>query len=597
MLSATGRASTPLEDEAWSLLQAFNAELVRYQDADPLSPDAGGLWCPSCGQYHSRAAEALWPLAYEAARTGSFERRSQALALGRWLVARQGPDGAWTESEGGWKGTTTDQLLALTLAYPLLRRDLSWRERWEWRRAMRRAGDFLCAVMDIDYAYINYLATSSASLAQAGRLLHRRRFTRKARTLARFCISRMNEDGLLEGEGENEAGGKRGIDIGYNLEMSLWGLGRYAQLCHDALVRDAVERSARTHSAFIYPDGTLDASAGLRSSKWALWGSATADGCAPLWALLSDKDPRYADLALRNVRKLRESLSRSGLLAPGPGYDAVRDTLPCLYHTFTKAKGLACALDWGRPVPEADVAASWPDTLIYFPSLQTAIIRRGGFQGTICAYGYKARKADSKFMQRPTGGAMTLLWAEGFGLVQAASQTAYRRWEESFPWMPEVLPLTPRIEACRDSVYSTNLYDFDAALAVDSAFGCTVSGILKDRGQQPSGTAYTIRYRFTPEGLEKTYRVTGGDARIVEPIVFDEGVRSVSCDGRCARFERDSAMLLVTLSGAPGVLQMDTAAAPLHRQVYPALRCVPVVLDLPEEDSEEVRLTFRVASL
>ena len=222
LLSATGRAD-PLGDEAWLLLQSFNAELVRYQDANPESPDCGGLWCPACGTYHSRAAEALWPLAYEAARSGSFERRSQALALGRWLIARQGADGAWTESDGGWKGTTTDQLHALVLAYPLLRKDLSWTERWAWRRAIRRAGNFLCAVMDNDYAYINYCATSAASLAEAGRLLHRPKFLRKARALARLCVSKINEDGLLEGEGENGESGKRGVDIGYNLDMSLWG--------------------------------------------------------------------------------------------------------------------------------------------------------------------------------------------------------------------------------------------------------------------------------------------------------------------------------------------------------------------------------------
>lgn len=593
LLPAAGRADS-FRDEAWPLLQQLNASLVRFQDANPESPDCGGLWCPACGCYHSRAAEALWPLAYEAARTGSFERRSQALALARWLLDRQEADGAWTESEAGWKGTTTDQLYALTLSYPLLRSSLSRRERRAWRRSIRRAADFLCGVMDNDYAYINYCATSAASLAEAGRLLHRRRYLRKARSLARFCVSQFNGDGLLEGEGENEGGRKRGVDIGYNLDMSLWGLVRYAQLCRDRVVREQVSRSARAHTWFIYPDGTLDGTVGLRSSKWAVWGSATADGCAPLWIQLAAEDPRYEALAVRNLRKTRACLSESGLLAPGPDYDAIRDTLPCLYHTFATAGSLAMALDWAPAQALGDAVGRDPeDTLVHFPTLQTAIVRRGPFQGTVCAYGYRARKADSKFMQRPTGGAMTLLWAEGFGLVQAASQTRYRRWEESFPWMPEVLPLTPRIETAREGVYYTNLYDFDAALQPGPDFSCAVSGALKDSLHNACGAAFRIRYEFSETALTKEYTVTGGPVRIVEPLLLAGDEAQIRCDGRTVRFERGGVLLLLTMESGTGRLQVDSATVRRYRQVYPALRAVPVVLDLPGPDAT-ARIRFHL---
>ena len=588
LLSATSRAGS-LEDEAWPLLQSLDAALIRFQALEADSPDRGGLYCPACGTWHSRAGEAVWPLAYEADCSGSSERREQALALGRWLIARQEEDGSWKESDSGWKGTTTDQLHALALAYPLLRQNLDWKERREWLRSIRRAADFVCRVMDNEYAYINYCATSAVSLAEAGQLLHCRKYIRKARALARYCISKINADGLLEGEGENESGGKRGIDIGYNLEMSLWGLARYAQLCRDPEVWKAAVRSAQAHQWFMYPDGTVDASMGLRSSKWSVWGSATADGCTPLWALMSAEDLRFEDLAVQNIRKIRACLSKSGLLAPGPDYDHIRDTIPCLYHSFAKAKSLAMALHWIKENTTHGEMQARSDTVIHFPTLQTAIIRRDSFQGTVSTYGYKARKIDSKFMQRPTGGAMTLLWAEGFGLIQSASQTEYRRWEESFPWMPQILPLTPRIEQIIEDARYTNLYDFDASLTVGPEFTCMASGQLRDCKQKGCGTDYSIRYSFTKNSLLKEYRIRGGRVRITEPVIIDDEIREVSYDGRSICFVRDSMVLVLSSENAP--IKIDSASILQYKHVYPALRCLPVTIDT-QDTTAEVRVIF-----
>ena len=580
-----------LEEEAWPLLQRFNAELVRYQDTLAVSPNLGGLYCPACGVFHSRAAEALWPLAFEAARTGDSLRMQQALALAGWLIRRQGKDGAWTESDGGWKGTTTDQLYALVLAYPLVRDHLDRRGRREWRKAMRHAATFLCRVMDNHYAYINYCATSAASLAEAGRLLGRRKYLRKAVRLARLCASKFNDDFILEGEGDNWQGSKQGVDIGYNLEMSLWGLARYAMLTGDREVWDLVRQSGRAHSWFIYPDGTLDASVGLRSSKWALWGSATSDGSAPLWALLSSDDPTLEGLACRNIQKIRSCISRSGLLAPGPEYDRIRDTLPCLYHTFTKAKSLATALAWAPEGNGSQVRRPGRDTLVHLPTLNTCIIRRGTFQGTVTAYGYKARRPRSKFMQRPSGGAMTLLWAEGYGLVQASSQTQYERWEESFPWMPPSPPLTPRIEITTTEGWFTNLYDFGATLSFTTDSICTITGQLKDSTGRTCGVQYQISYVFKADRLEKIYRIQGGYSHIIEPVLIDPETRVHFCDSHTARLRRGSLCLTLELEGKGSTLQLDTASDGLYQSIYPALRAVPIHIG-PVRDTSLVRLTF-----
>jgi hypothetical protein len=50
-------------------------------------------------------------------------------------------------------------------------------------------------------------------------------------------------------------------------------------------------------------------------------------------------------------------------------------------------------------------------------------------------------------MFRPTGGAMSSLWREGHGMLQASSPTEYHRWEPvHFPEADGLRPLTPRIE-------------------------------------------------------------------------------------------------------------------------------------------------------
>ncbi len=61
------------------------------------------------------------------------------------------------------------------------------------------------------------------------------------------------------------------------------------------------------------------------------------------------------------------------------------------------------------------------------------------------------------------------LWVRGHGFLQVSSQTLYKRWEPMhFPQMGGILPLTSRIEYEDSLGYFTNLYEFDARLALDS---------------------------------------------------------------------------------------------------------------------------------
>jgi hypothetical protein len=109
----------------------------------------------------------------------------------------------------------------LATAYSILDHQLSEPEKQTWREGMGKAADYLTIVMGIDFASINYLATTAAALAQMERILPDPRRRDKARRLARYVVGRMNADGFVDGEGARVSGVKHGVDVGYEMDMTL----------------------------------------------------------------------------------------------------------------------------------------------------------------------------------------------------------------------------------------------------------------------------------------------------------------------------------------------------------------------------------------
>lgn len=581
------RADT-LHDRALHLMQQLNAAALRHRNVDSADPDFGGIRCPACGLYHTRAAEALFPLACEYRLTGNRDRLKQSVQLGDWLLRQQQADGSWLETPETWTGTTTDQLLVLLLTYPIVEQKLTAAQRRSWQQGMESAADYLARVMDNRFASINYCATTTATLAEAYRLFRKEIYAEKARSLARMIVSKMNAEWFIEGEGGREGAYKYGVDIGYNLEMSLWGLARYAQLTDDRFVAEAVRRSAEQHLWFIYPDGMLDASAGIRSNKWTVFGSGTSDGIHPLCALLCNTNPAFAEAALRNIDCIEHSFTTSGLLGPGPHYDRVKETPPCIYPTFTKAKSLAMALLWKPAKTEHATLPLDCDTLRHFRTLGITLVRRGPFCGTVTASTYKAREgANSKYMHRPAGGACSALWVEGFGLLQAASQTEYRRWEPmSFPIMPEIEPLTPRIETITATGRHTNLYEFDSwseTTENPEVAICTAGGLLRNSDGRPCGIGYVLTHRFERNRLVKQIEIlhhTADDTvRIVEPLLLDPETHIEQTSEQTLLITKHGRRITMRVEGTD--LRIDTPNVPKYKQVYPSLVALPVVIDVP----------------
>lgn len=580
---------SPKKEYAATLLALTDALLAR-QAPDGAGADAGGIWCAHCNVWHTRAAEAVYPFTVAAAITGNLRYAKAAQQAADWLFRQQQVNGSWKETPEEWTGTTTDQLLMLLLSYEKLQPQLSAVQQQQWRTAMDKAAAYLYQVMTPEFASINYVATTTATLAKAGQLLHRTAYTQKARQLARRTIAKMDEDGFLNGEGGRSHGNKMGVDLGYDMEMSLWGLGLYARLTADTLVNAFVKKALQNHLYFIYPDGSLDGSWGIRSNKWTGYGSATSDGCQGLFSLYADEDPRYVTAGLRNLHFLRTNIT-GGLVGYGPQHAVLFDTPPCIYPTFAKAKNLALAYaletkDTRSAAPIPADSSSW---MKVFPTLDLALVRTQQFMATITAYRYKdPAGAKGKYMFRPDGGAISHLWAAGHGFMSASSPTIYTRPElMSFPEAPGVLPLTPRIEYTDSTGYFTNLFEFDGRLSAaekgPGRYAVTVSGELKDKYWLTGGVGYRLDYLFTDSALQKTVTVTFHDARpvvhVIEPLVQYAGMTFKQQDDHTILIRAgEKQWALKILQGHARWVAGKEAAR--YWTPYPALKAWPLELEI-----------------
>ena len=579
-----------------SVMEKMDSTLYSLQEKDRSDKDFGGIYCPHCGLYHTRAAEAMYPFAWEYKVTGNKKYLTAAINLGNWLIRQQFSGGYWEETPEKWTGTTADQLLMMSLTYPIVQDHLVTGEEKSWRQAMTAAGDYLVKVMSPEFASINYVATTSATLMALNAVFPDSRYTNRARVLARKVSAKMDDDYFITGEGGRVFGEKYGVDLGYNMEMSLWGLGLYARLAKDDEVLERVKKSIITHLNFIYPNGGLDGSWGIRSNKWTCYGGATSDGVQVLFSLFAKEDDRYRTAALRNLHFL-ESCMTNGLVGYGPQYPELFNIVPCIYPTFAKAKNLAMAQAFNTadkgPLPP--LPTDLPGIHV-FSTINVAVVRTADFCATVTAYGYQDPKGiGSKYMYRPAGGAISALWLKGYGYLQASSQTEYHRWEPMhFPEAKGLKSLTPRIEFSNSNGYFTNLYEFGATTRfVREKEGATVFayGELKDKYHRPGGIGYSYQYRFKDKSLIKTVHLRFHDARdtvrIVEPVIDYAGVTfkrqgeksvSITKGGRHVRF---------TL--IKGDAQFSEGKdADRYWSPYPALKAFPLVLTVVPEKGKNV---------
>ena len=453
-----------LKNECFKTLEVLSNTLLKLQTNEISDSNYGGLICPETNLYHSRAAEGVYPLAVMFKHTGEKKYLDASIKLGNWLIVQQEPGGEWLETPWTWTGTTADQLLMMSLTFPIVEKYLSDSEKVNWERSIKNAADFLVKNMNPDFATINYCATTPASLATTNLIFPDKAYLEKARKLSRMVLSKMNEEGFIEGEAARVGKVKYGVDPAYEFDMSFWGLELYARLTNDTIVHNAIKKALLEHLPLVYPNGIIDGSWGARCYKWTTFGSKTADGSQILFSLFSKEDNRFTTAAIRNLEYLRTMIN-DGMIGSGPDYFKLYETPPCNYPTFARAKNLALAVELGNQdeetlglLPSEEIGL-----LKKFKTVNVALARTENFYTTISAYDYidQLNWGEGRYSQFPSGGSACNIWVNDFGLLQTSSPTRYIRGEVIH--MPELNPalkcLTPRFEYWDTTGYYTNLYE------------------------------------------------------------------------------------------------------------------------------------------
>lgn len=529
----------PAQDNSYktTMLSLCDA-LLPTQLNEPASPNYGALVCPSINPenhpLHSRAAEAVYPFAVAWKVTGMPKYRDAAIKLGNWLISIQETTGkkagGWSEiwpdpQQKGWFGTTTDQLISMAGAYPILKPFLSPAEIEKWNSSMLKAADFVMQNFPVK-SNINYNPTAAATLVLAYQNLDKpqQSWLVKADSLMNvYTLPFIDRQNLLTGEG-------MGVDEGYNMAQSIGYIALYAILTKDQRIKQKAADLLKEHYLFVYPNGSVDNSWGTRSFKWNYEsGTKTAPGVYFSFALLSDLDPRFNAAGLKCLEYLNKECIRSGFITYGPHADKhTSSSPPCIYSTFARAQSLALAAEYGakQSIP-AKFPAQENNWFKFFPDINVAVVRTEKIMATVSAYG------EIRRYPRPSvcrGGSITNLWIEGFGkngCMETSSTSDYQRIEaQHMPVEGDLLPLTPRIEFTSDDFAFSNIWEDKGSMSAEKEgdqIKVSVSGKMKNIKGTASEVDYKLTHRFYANYLTKEITVSGQSQsfQIVEPIIND----------------------------------------------------------------------------
>jgi hypothetical protein len=522
-----------------TLLSLCNA-LLPTQLNQPSDPNYGALVCPSTNPdnhpLHSRSAEAMYPFAIAYKLTGKIKYREAAIKLGNWLTTTQETQGkkagGWSENwpdpqQKGWYGTTTDQLISMAGAYPILKPFLKAAEIKKWNIAMINAADFIVANFPIG-GNINYSATGATTLLMTSKVVENPKqiWLIKADSLMNInTLKFIDAQNFLTGEGN-------GVDEGYNMAQSIGYIALYAILKKDDHIKQIAANLLKTHDLFVYPNGSVDNSWGTRSFKWSYEsGTKTAPGVYFSFALLADQDPAFGTAGLKCLEYLTNHCMHDGWIVYGPhAMNHTSSSPPCNYSTFARAQSIALAIEYGT---HSQTTTAFPaqqtNWYKFFPNLKVAVIRTKKIMATVSAYGQIDRYPRASVCR---GGSITNLWYEGFGengFMQSSSSSLYKRIEAlHMPIEKDLLPLTPRIEFKNATGYYSNIFEDSAAMNVSKDKYTTkvsVSGKMKTITGVKSKTDFSLTNRFYDSYLTKEYTISGEAQQysIIEPIVKDPG--------------------------------------------------------------------------
>jgi hypothetical protein len=578
----------------------------------------GGLLCPSCVLIHGRCGDAVYPLLRMAHTTGEAKYVRAAMLVHEWSQAQVSrPDGSWVNDVtlSTWQGITVFHAIALAEALEHHGEVLDAATRAKWKDRLAAAAKFLDGFITIETGNVNYPVTATLAFQLCGRVLGDSHYFDRAHALAQEVMGQFTPDGFLFGEGHPLKGispkGCRPVDIGYNVEESLPSLALYSLLAEDKPVQEQVIAAMKTHMEFLLPDGAWDNSFGTRNYKWSWWGSRTSDGCEPGFVLMSKFDPRFREVARRNL-ELMAACTHNGLLYGGPGYLEHGD-LPCIHHTFTHSKALATTLDRGTFLADSDERPRLPRDEAYglksFPPVGTKLAAIGPWRATVTEYDWEYTEhvqpgAGNLGGGHVSGGALSMLYHETIGPILTASMTEYLMVEIANQQQyrdGRHMDLTPRVEYVSQTSGETytNLNDFKAVLAANRAADEIVfnaEGQLLTPSRKPVPTdevRYHMIYRLRESGVEIVASASGvvsGPLRLIVPVISRNGDGVEQADARTVRVVKAKGTVTVHTDAADG---FDRAFQEKTFNLVPGFEAFPFAVTMAP--GKEVRVSLQAS--
>jgi hypothetical protein len=574
----------------------------------------GGLLCPSCALIHGRCGDAVYPLLRMAHTTGEAKYLCAAMLVHEWSQAQVSrADGSWVNDVtlSTWQGITVFHAIALAEALEHHGEVLDAATRAQWKDRLAAAAKFLDGFITIETGNVNYPVTATLAFQLCGQVLGEAHYFDRARALAHEVLGQFTSDGFLAGEGHPLKGvsskGCRPVDMGYNVEESLPSLALYSLLADDKPVQQQVLTAMKTHMEFMLPDGAWDNSFGTRNYKWSWWGSRTSDGCQPGFVLMSKFEPRFREVARRNL-ELMAACTQDGLLYGGPDFFAHGD-LPCIHHTFTHAKALATVLDRGTFEAEPAARQKLPRDEAYglrsLSTVGTRLAAIGPWRATVTEYDWEYMEhvqpgAGGAGGGHVSGGALSLLYHMQLGPILTASMTEYLMVEianqQQFREGPH-MALTPRLEYVSGETY-TNLNDFKAALTANQANGDIVfdaQGQMLTASRKPvSGgeILYHMVYRLSESGVEIVASASGqpsGPAlmKLIVPVIARGGERVEPVDSQTVRVIKAKGALTVSTDASSG---FDASFKQKTFNLVPGFEAFPFAVALAAGKEARIRL-------
>ena len=514
------------------LLKEYCDALISLQDKSDDKAFKGGIYCRACKNVHGRCPDAVYGFTVAAKIFGDekyLQAAKDVFAYGENLLCDDG--GLYNDAQTTWRYTTTFHQTAVIEALRSGAEILDEQTKKAFENRAAKMGEWLYENLDEKSpANINYATTNGLALALSGNYFKEQKYLDRAKRLVAYAMEHITENGLLYGESKPHdkisAKGCRSVDIGYNVEESVPALVKYAFEVGDEDLKARLVKIVRAHLDFMLPDGGWDNTFGVRNNKWTYWGSRTSDGCAPMFLLLADKDPAFAEAAYRNAEML-DKCSIDGFLYGGPHYYK-RGEYACTHHTFEHINSLAFVLEHIQekyliPAPAA-IPSDENASCKYYPEVRTYKIAKGDYLATITDYDF-----DIFFSGHATGGTLTALYNRKIGPMIMGSVTDYVLVEPTN--MQQVKDrenhrsLLPRLVKKVDgNEYSSTFY-LKAEISGKSADGgykiIAKTGLSDNKGNELSGAEPQIEYTLTENGLNITVKRAEG-LKLILPLIAGE---------------------------------------------------------------------------